>query len=582
MVSDEQKDENEVLNPAEKADDMDGEQFEELLSDYLETASELDIGTLIKARVVAITRESVMLDVGDKAEGVVDAREFKDFKGAMTVKVGDEVEVVIQGRDSETGNPRCSYRNAQKRVNWDRIVEAHEHGFAVAGVVTKAVENGVLVDCGMPCFMPASQADLGRVEDLKSLVGQEITAYVINVNRQRHRAVLSRRKLLTEEQARKRTELMANLEVGATISGKVKKDGIVDFGVFVDLGGVDGLVPRDEVSWEKHAKVADILRESTNYKFKIIAVDKDRGRITLSRRQLKPDPWLRVEAEYPAGLEVAGTVTNLTNNCAYVQLADGIEGRIHRKDLSYSLGVHKPGDVLKKNQEVKAAVIGYDNEKRLLELGLKQLSADPWTEIEGRYPPNSRHKVKVIEVVPYGAFVQLDENTKGLIHVSDMSYDRNFRNPKKLVNVGDEIEVVVLKIDLDNRRINLGIKQLEEDPFAAFVKKHPKGKSATGIVKSVTGFGVFVELAPKVEGLLHISQWSREKVDSLENEVKPGDEITVKIIKIEPEIQKISLSRKEHLRDEERRTVDQYRNASVNATTSLGSLLSGLKIDVKD
>jgi small subunit ribosomal protein S1 len=557
----------------------DADQFEDLMSDYLDSMSELEVGQLAKATVVEIRKDQVLLDVGDKAEGVADLKEFTDFKGNLTVQPGQEIEVVIESRDSDTGQVNVSYRKARQRVEWNRVIEAFEKGQTVHGHVIRALKNGVLVDAGVPCFLPASQLDVNRVENLESFVGQDVECYVIDVDRQRRRGVLSRRRLLAEEQKKKRAELLAGLEEGATIEGRVKS--ILDFGVFVDHGGVDGLVPREEVAWEKRVNIPDVLKQGTRYKFKIMSIDRERERITLSRRQLKPDPWLKIENDYPRSLNVKGSVTNLTNNCAYVLLADGVEGRIHRNNLSWNPSVKKPSDMLKKNDEVQATVLDYDNDKRLLELGIKQLSDDPWQNIDERFPVKSRHTVKIADVVSFGAFVQLDDNTKGLIHVSDMSYDRNFKDPKQLVKVGDEVDVVVLKIDKEARRINFGMKQLEEDPFTAFVKKHPNGSVVTGKVKSVAGFGAFVELAPHVEGLLHISQWAQEKTDSLENVVKPGDEITAKIIKVEKPIKKISLSRRAHIHDEERKEVEQYKKPStVKATTSLGSLLKDLKIDV--
>jgi small subunit ribosomal protein S1 len=364
------------------------------------------------------------------------------------------------------------------------------------------------------------------------------------------------------------------------VSGKVKS--IVDFGVFVELQGIDGLVPREEVSWDKHPNTAEILKLGNNYKFKVIAIDKEKGRVTLSRRQLKPDPWLKIENDYPKELVVKATVTNLTNHCVYVVLEDGIEGRIHRDNLSWVTSVRKPSDILKKGDAVKGVVLGWDVEKRLLELGLKQISTDPWLQIEKDFPVGSRQTVRVSEVMPYGAFVQLSDTAKGLIHVSDMSWDRQFKDPKKIVKVGDEVEAVVLKLDFDARRINLGMKQLQPDPFVAFVKAHPQGSAVTGTVKNVADFGVFVELAPLVEGLLHISQWAREKVESLESAVKPGEEITAKIIKVDRDKQKISLSRRAFMADEERREVEQYRQNPASASTKLGSLLRGLKIDVNE
>lgn len=577
MRGDDVKDDKD--NKEEQVLPEENEQFEDLMSNYLDTMGELEVGQITHARIVQVKKDYVLLDIGDKAEGVVEIKEFQDFQGNLNVAVGDEVDVIIQNRDPESGQVNVSYRLARQRIYWDRLVEAFEKNLPVTGFITKALKTGVLVDAGVPCFLPASQLGLSRTEDLESVVGQEIEAYVIDLDRNRHRGVLSRRRLLTEERKKKREEALTKLEEGAVITGKVKS--IMDFGVFVDLGGIDGLVPREEVSWHKHVRMDEALKLNTNYKFKILSIDREKERVTLSRRQLKPDPWQKIETEYPKDLNVRGTVTNLTNNCAYVLLDDGIEGRIHRNNLSWITTVRKPSDVLKKDDVVKAVVLDWDKEKRLLELGLKQISIDPWQEIEAKYPIGSRQKVKIIEVVPYGAFVQLDDTTKGLIHVSDMSYDKRFKDPKQLVKVGDEVEAVVLKIDLDARRINLGIKQLEDDPFETFTRAHRQGSAVTGKVKSVTSFGAFVELAPHVEGLLHVSQWSREKVETLENVVKPGDELTVKIIKIEREIGKISLSRRAYLADEERREVDQYRSTNVDANTNLGSLLKNLKIDIK-
>ncbi|AXA37223.1 MAG: S1 RNA-binding domain-containing protein [Candidatus Sumerlaea chitinivorans] len=550
--------------------------FEELLEQYVEPVAEREIGELIRARVVDVKKEYVLLDVGDKAEGIVDIREFVDFRGNVTVAPGDEVEVVILGRDSETGQVRLSHRKAKQRSTWARIVEAHEKNYTVLGVVKKVTPKGLLVDVGIPAFMPASQVDIHRVENLASFVGQEVEAYVIDVDNQRQRAVLSRRKKQEEDLKRKRAELLASLEEGATVTGKVKN--ITEHGVFVDLGGVDALVPREEVAWEKRVDPAEVLKVGYNYKFKVIGVNRERERVTLSRRQLKPDPWEKIEQNYPLELVVTGTVINLTPTAAYVVLEDGLEGRIHRDHLSWALTVRKPSDILKEGDTVKAMVIGYDHNKRLIELSLKQITMDPWLEVESKYPVGSRVKVKVMDVVDYGAFVQLDETTKGLIHVTDMSYDRNFKNPKKLVSPGDEIEAVVLKIDKEARRINLGIKQLEDDPFETFLAQHPENSVVTGTVKNVTDFGVFVELAPRVEGLLHKSQWDRHRVEKLEDVVKPGDTVTAKIIKVDHEDRKISLSRRQYLLDEERRQVEKYtKQEPVDAKINLGELLGNVK-----
>jgi small subunit ribosomal protein S1 len=568
-------------NPAAAGDggeEMD--QFDNFMLNYLEAMPGLEVGQLTRATVVEVTRENVMLDVGDKAEGICSRKEFEDFQGNVQVAPGDEVEVVVERRDMETGQVNVSFRKARHRTEWVRVVQAFEKGEPVQGRVTRALKNGVLVDVGVPCFLPASQIDLGRVDKLDALVGQTLDCYIIDLDRQRHRGVLSRRRLLAEQKTKLREEQLATLEEGATVEGRVKS--VVEFGVFVELGAIDGLVPRDEVSWEKRVNVAETLKVGTRYKFKILNIDKERGRVTLSRRQMKADPWLSVREEYPQELKVSGKVTNLTNNCAYLVLEDGTEGRIQREHLSWLPTVKKPSDLLKKNQEVEALVLGFDDDKRLLELGLKQMAEDPWADIESRFPVKSRHTVTISDVVSFGAFAKIDDFTKGLIHLTDMTWDRSIKDPHKIVKPGDEVEVVVLKIDKANRRLNFGMRQLGEDPFTAFTRSNPVGSVVTGTVKSVSDFGAFVELAPLVEALLHVSQWGREKVETMASVVKPGDEVTAKIIKLEKKDRKISLSRRALLQDEERKVVDQYKKQATgtNTSTNLGSLLKGLDIKI--
>jgi small subunit ribosomal protein S1 len=551
------------------------EDFEQLLEEYLSDTPHVEKGKITEARVVAITKEYVMVDVGDKAEGIVKISEFQDYRGNLSVKEGDVVEVYVQGRDPETGHVIVSRERARRQAAWQQVAEAAEKKYPVHGFVVKAVPNkGLIVDIGVSAFMPASHVDLRPVEDLASFVGQEIDAYILSVDKERGRISVSRRKLLEEEAAKKRAEILASLEDGATITGKVKNH--TEFGVFVDLGGIDALVPREELAWEKRIDPAETLRLGYTYKFKILKVDRERERVTLSRRQLKPDPWSKIEDDYPLELVVRGKVTDITPSTAYVVLDSGIEGRIRREHLSWALTVRRPSDILKVGDEVKAVVIGYDKAKRLLELSLKQVTEDPWQHVEKKYPVGSRVKAKVLDVVNYGAFVQLDETTKGLIHVSDMSYDKKQRDPKKFLKSGDEIEAVVLKIDTENRRINLGIKQLEDDPFELFLNQHPVGSVVTGKVRSIAKFGVFVELAPKVDGLLHISEWAKERIEDLSSVVNVGDEVTAKIIKADHENREISLSRKQYLRDQERKEIEEYREQGpVDTTIRLGDLLKG-------
>lgn len=557
------------------------EQFDNLLSDYLST-SELEIGRVTKAMVIDVQKDNVLLDIGDKAEGIAPVSEFTDFEGNITVKSGDEVEVVVEGRDSGSGQVRVSYRKARHRVEWTRIVEAFENNHPVKGRVVRALKSGVLVDVGMPCFLPGSQIDFYRVDKLDALVGEVFEVYVVDIDRQRRRGVLSRRKLLIEDQERKKNEKVASLEEGQIVEGKVKN--VCQFGVFVDLDGVDGLVPREEVAWERRVNIPTTLKAGETYSFKVITVDRERGRISLSYRQTKDDPWLKIEEAYSKGDIIDAKVTNLTNNCAYVVLNDGTEGRILLENLIWNPGHRKPSDLLTKNGDVKAVVLDYDQTRRLLELGAKQLTEDPWSKIEERFPLKSKHSLTVVQLADYGAFVKLDDNIRGLIHISDLTHDRAVKKPNDLLKKGDTVEAIVLKIDKENHRINFGMKQLEENPFSAYTKNIKSGSLVNGTVKEVTKAGLVIELAKQVEGFLPIGQWSRERIETLDGVVKVGDEISdLKVTKVDKKPRKIVLSRRAHLQDEERKVVDQFNKKSGNskATTSLGSLLKGLDIKLK-
>jgi small subunit ribosomal protein S1 len=563
------------------AQDSEEKEFDALIEEYLGAPALPHYGEPVQARVVSVSKEYVLVDVGDKAEGIVPTGEFTDHRGEVTIKEGDVVEVVVRGRDNETGQVIVSREQARHQEAWKRVVEAFEKKLPVHGYVTKVIPTkGLLVDIGVSAFMPATHVDIARGADLASFVGQEIDAYVLAVDtdeRGRRSVKISRRRLLEEEQASKRAELIASLQEGAVITGKVKKH--ASFGVFVDLGPLDALVPREELAWEKRVDPTETLRLGYSYKFKVLKVDPEHSQVTLSRRLLKPDPWTKIETDYPLELVVRAKVTNITSNAAYVLLDDGIEGRIGHENLSWALNVRRPSDILAVGDEVKAVVIGYDKDRRLLNLSLKQVTADPWAEIEQKYPVGSTVKVKVLDVVAYGAFVQLDETTKGLIHVSDMSYDKNFRDPKKLLKRGDEVDAVVVKIDYDNRRINLGIKQLEDDPFELFLAQHPEGSVVTGKVKSITDYGAFVELAPRVEALLHVSQWDKERVQNLASVLNVGDEVTAKIVRVDRKDRKIGLSRRQYLIDQERKEIDHYRRdeSPVDATIRLGDLLKDIR-----
>ncbi len=556
----------------------DGEEdFEALLDQYM--GEDQQVGQLIQATVVAILDDgNVLLDVGDKAEGIAPVKEFQNFRGELEVAVGDVVEVVTERRDEEQ-RLRVSRRKARLQQDLKLLQAAMESGATVPCLVEKVVNKGLLVLAGggVQCFLPASQVSLAKNEELQKFVGQELEVHVLEVDQKRRRGVVSRRKVLQEQQATERAEFLSTLMEGEFREGRVKN--VAAFGVFVDLGPMDGLVPRAEVAWDRQAKVEDVLKPGIRYKFKVLSVDRENGRITLSRRQTKPDPWENIESEFPIDSTVSGKVTSMNPKMAFVELAEGIEGKILADNLSWLPTVRRPSDVLNAGDEIQAVVLGYDRDRRNISLGLKQIETDPWSTVSERYPKGSRQTGTVTDFVDFGMFVSLEPAIKGLVHISDLSHDPSVRDPKKLYKKGDQIEVVVLKIEKDARKIALGLKQLEEDPYELYISNNPQGSSVTGIVKEVKDIILIVELAKLVEGRLHISEWDRDRVEKLTLVAKPGDEITAKILKVERKERRIALSRRKMLVDEERKAIDQYKKAGpVKASTSLGDLMRGLNL----
>jgi small subunit ribosomal protein S1 len=556
----------------------DGEEdFAALLDKYM--GEDQQVGQLVQATVVAIIDDgTVLLDIGDKAEGVAPIKEFQNFKGELEIQVGDLVEVVIERRNDQEQIP-VSRRKARLAQDLNVLQAAMDNGITVPCMVEKVVNKGLQVSVGggVQCFLPASQVSLTRNEDLQKYVGQELEVHVTEVDHKRRRGVVSRRKVLQEQQDAARKEFLEALQEGEFREGRVKN--VAAFGVFVDLGPIDGLVPREEVAWERNVKMDEVLKPGTRYKFKVLQVDRERGRITLSRRQTKADPWDTIETEYPVGSTVTGKITNLNPKMAFVALGDGTDGKILTENLSWLPTVRRPSDVVQVGDEIQAVVLDHDRDRRTINLGLKQIETDPWSTVAERYPKGSRQTGTVTDFVDFGMFVTLDPAVKGLVHVSDLSHDNSIRDPKKAYTKGQEVEVVVLKIDRENRKIALGIKQLEDDPFELYINNNPQNSVVTGVVKEVRDVLVIVELARLVEGRLHVSEWDRERHDKLTGLVKVGDELTAKILKVEKKERRIALSRKKMLLEEERKAIDQYKKAGpVKATTSLGALMRGLTI----
>lgn len=547
----------EGLSPEEAEEAALEEEFASLLDQHLPGAhEEASRGEPMDLPIVAIREDSVLVDMGGKAEASIPREEFATVDGELTVKVGDIIPVLRMKGTTSEGLPRLSHREARFRQARKNVKDAYEQKVPLRGLIKTVVKGGVMVDVGIDGFMPASQVDLFKVPDLNKLVGMEIEAYVIEYDGKRNRAVLSRRQLLYERREAERSEFIKTLEPGQTIVGKVKNS--LDFGTFVDLGMVDGFIPREELSWDRGKSPGEVMQPGEEVELKILNVSADSGKITLSRKRLTHNPWEDIEQRYPVGSTIKGTVVAIQHYGAFVHIEEGITGMIHAGDMSWSSGNKKPEDYVRVGDEVTSQILEVDQEKKRISLGLKQLARDPWGDIEERFQPNTRHTGTVTSLTNYGAFVKLDDYIEGMVHVSDMSWTKRVNHPKEVLAVNQEVEVVVLKTDRKNRRISLGMKQLADSPFDAFLKKNKVGSIVTGSVTRFAPFGAFVQLDEHLEGLIHISQIDEKRVELPEHVLKPGQEVTVKIIGADKKNGKISLSRKEAIRAAEKETVKKF------------------------
>ncbi len=569
--------------PSEEAEKDDEQALEEMMRAALDEMPEdtrIAPGEIREVSVVDIVGESVFVDIGEKAEGVIPLSEFLDADGKLTIQSGHVIPVEIRGYDAEAGQMQVSHKSAVARLSIARVEEAAEKKIPLVGRVTQVVKGGLIVDVGLAAFMPASQTDLHRVEDLSEFLGKKVEVLVIEFNRPRKRAVVSRRQFLEAQRKEARQSLLEGIKKDDVLEGKVKN--IKEFGVFVDLGGVDGFIPREEVSFDRGASPDQFFRVGDDVKVQVIRLDASSERITLSRKSLGTDPWKDAESRFPVGARVRGKVVSLTHYGAFVQVEEGITGMIHATDMSWSSKTNKkPSDYVNEGDIVEAQVLEIDSQKRRMSLGLKQITMDPWAEVESKFPSGERVKGPVTSLTNYGAFVRLDEHIEGMIHVSDMAWDKHVPHPNKVLKVGQEVECVVLKADPLQRRVSLGIKQLTDSPFEQFQRAHPVGSIITGEVTRVVPFGAFVKLPGGIEGLLHVSQFEEQRVEKPEQVLKPGEQVSCKVTKIDVRAEKISLSRKEALKQLDRELVKQYLHSDVSGGTSLGEALQQVRRELR-
>ena len=506
---------------------------------YYESVKSLKEGEIIKGRIIAISKRDVVIDIGYKSEGLIPLFEFGPN---ADIKVGDEVDVLLEAIEDENGMVVLSKNKAEKIAGWENIINNYNEGDVIKGKAMRKVKGGMMVDIGVEAFLPASQSTFKGPIELNSLLGKEVDYKIIKINKPRKNVVVSRKEVIAQEKAEQKQKVLGELEKGQIRKGVVKN--ITDFGAFVNLGGIDGLLHITDMSWGRISHPSEVLAVGDEVEVMILDFDKENLKVSLGLKQKTPNPWKDVGDKYPVGSKVKGKVVNLVPYGAFVELEKGVEGLIHISEISWTKRINHPSDVVAIGDMVEAVVLSADIGSQKISLGLKQLEVNPWLDAPVKYPENSHIKGKVKNLTDYGAFVELDENIDGLIHVSDISWTKKISHPSEVLKKGQKVEAIVLSVDQENMKIALGLKQLSEDPWPSYVEKYPVNTIIEGTITKVANFGVFVEFDKDLDGLIHISELSEEPTANLEEKYKVGDKVRAKIVKIDNESRKIGLSMK--------------------------------------
>jgi len=511
------------------------EQLERELDDSVRDYS---INTVLEGRVVSVTDDDVMIDVGYKSEGVVPKAEWEN---AEAIEVGQPVEVLLEAVEDEAGIVQLSKRKADRIRSWERITTRCKEGDVVTGRVMRKIKGGLLLDIGVPVFLPASQVDIRRPGEIADYIGQELTCRILKIDEDRRNIVVSRRQLIEAQRKIMQARLFPKLVEGETRTGKVKN--IVDFGTFVDLGGIDGLLHITDMSWGRISHPSEMVAIDDEIEVKILNVDQEKGKVALGLKQKTPSPWVNIEQKYPVGSTVRGEVVNLMSYGAFVKLEEGVEGLVHISEMSWTRRINHPSEVVAIGDVVDVVVLDIDTEKEQISLGMKQTEQNPWEAVKENYPPGTRVVGRVRNLTSYGAFIEIEEGIDGLLHVNDMSWTRKVNHPSEVVKKGDTLETVVLEVSPEKRRVALGLKQLQPDPWQTEIpQRYKPGDLVRGVISKLASFGAFVELEDGLEGLLHVSEMSEKKISSPEEIVAENDVVDVRVLRVDPEERKIGLS----------------------------------------
>ncbi|MDP8248094.1 MAG: 30S ribosomal protein S1 [Candidatus Tritonobacter lacicola] len=516
---------------------------EEMARLYEETLAEAREGSIVKGIIIDIKHDEVLIDIGYKSEGAIPAYEFKDIS---RFKVGDEVDVYLESKEDQEGMVVLSKFKAERLQNWERIISSIEQNAIVKGRVARQVKGGLMVDIGVEAFLPASHIALKHPRNLDSFIGSTFDFKVLKVNSERKNIVISRREILEEERAKAKEKLLGETNVGDIIHGKVKN--ITDFGAFIDLVGLDGLLHITDMTWGRISHPSELFAVGDDVDVMVLSIDHERNRISLGLKQKTPNPWIDISSRYPVGSKIKGRVVNILPYGAFVELEEGVEGLVHISEMSWTRKLRDPSDILAIGDVVEAVVLSIDEQNEKISLGLKQLEANPWMAVAEKYPVGTKIRGKVRNITSYGAFVEIEGGIDGLIHLTDMSWGRKISHPSEAMKKGEIIEAIVVSVDSANQKIALGLKQLQPDPWDMVREKYRVGDVVTGTVSKITGFGAFVELEAGVEGLLHISQVSTKPVRDIHNLLEEGAKVTARIMKTDPNERRIALSVREYLR----------------------------------
>jgi len=527
----------------------DAHQFKNLLDRKEETAgegsvSQMSAGQILKGRIVEITKDFVVVDVGLKSEGLVPIAEFSD---AEELVLGNPIEVYLDQTEGADGQIVLSRDKARRQRQWEYLVNNCTEGSIVKGKVMRKVKGGLMVDIGMEAFLPGSQIDNKRIKNLDEFIGHTYEFKILKINTERKNIVVSRRELLEEERNCKKAEMLEHISEGEVRRGIVKN--ITDFGVFLDLDGIDGLLHITDMTWKRIKHPSEMVSLGQELEVVILHVDKEKGRVALGMKQMENNPWEEIEKRYPIGTRVHGKIVNLVPYGAFIQIEDGIEGLIHVSEMSWVKNVTDPSEIVSKGDDVEAIVLSVQKEEGKISLGMKQTEKNPWDDVENKYPIGSSVMAEIRNLTNYGAFVELEPGIDGLIHISDLSWIKKVSHPSEIFKKGDKVEAIILSVDKESKKITLGVKQLSTNPWETIEKTMPVGSLVKGIVTKTTAFGAFIELQNGIEALVHVTELSDQPIGKVEDVVNKGEEVTAKVIKLDPEHKKIALSIKEYLID---------------------------------